>query len=365
MKLKEIISVLESYAPLSYQESYDNSGLILGNEQQEITSALITIDVTEAVVDEAIKIGANLIISHHPVIFSGIKKLTGKNYTERILLNAIKNNICIYSSHTNLDNVSNGVNAMISDKLGLINLKILKPVKGDLKKLVTFIPLDHADKVRNAVFNAGAGVIGEYDQCSYNLEGFGTFRGSENTNPFAGKKGELTFEKEVRFETIFPSRLQTNIIKALLQAHPYEEVAFDIYPLDNVYNKVGSGMVGELENPAKTIDFIKNIKTVFNAGVVRYSSLIKNKIKRVAVCGGGGSFLIDDAIRAGADLFLTGEIKYHQFFDAEDKIVLVDIGHFESEQFTKNIFYELLIKNLSNFAVHLSEINSNPIKYFC
>ena len=364
MKLSEIISLLESFAPLSYQESYDNSGLLIGDEEQDITSALVTVDVTEEVLEEAFKKGSNLIVAHHPLILAGINKFTGKSLPERLIIKAIRNNICIYAAHTNLDNVNSGVNARICEKLGLINCTILHPVKGILRKLVTFIPTEHADKVRLAVFKAGAGVIGEYDQCSYNLEGYGTFRGSENTNPFAGEKGKLNFEKEIRFETIFPEDLQSSIIKALLEAHPYEEVAYDIYPLDNTYHKIGAGMVGETSVPVNTIDFLKRMKKVFHANTVRHSKIVKDEIKKVAVCGGSGNFLIHEAIRSGADLFMTGEMKYHQFFEAGDKIILADIGHFESEQFTKEIFYDLLIKNFPKFAVHLSEVNTNPIKYF-
>jgi dinuclear metal center YbgI/SA1388 family protein len=363
MKLVEITSLLESFAPLSYQESYDNSGLQVGDEQQDITSALITVDVTDEVLDEAMKKGSNLIITHHPLIFSEIKKITGKSMSERLIIKAIRNNICIYAAHTNLDNIKSGVNARICQKLELKNCTILSPVKGALKKLVTFIPPEHAEKVRQAVFGAGAGVIGEYDQCSYNLEGYGTFRGSGNTNPFIGEKGKLNFEKEIRFETIFPENLQSAIIRALLEAHPYEEVAYDIYPLDNTHHETGAGMVGETSVPFDTINFLKRMKKVFNASTVRYSKVVKDKINKVAVCGGSGSFLIREAIHSGADLFITGEMKYHQFFEAEDKIILADIGHFESEQFTKEIFYELLIKNFPKFAVHLSEVNTNPINY--
>jgi dinuclear metal center YbgI/SA1388 family protein len=363
MKLVEITSLLESFAPLSYQESYDNSGLQVGDEQQDITSALITVDVTDEVLDEAMKKGSNLIITHHPLIFSEIKKITGKSMSERLIIKAIRNNICIYAAHTNLDNIKSGVNARICQKLELKNCTILSPVKGALKKLVTFIPPEHAEKVRQAVFGAGAGVIGEYDQCSYNLEGYGTFRGSGNTNPFIGEKGKLNFEKEIRFETIFPENLQSAIIRALLEAHPYEEVAYDIYPLDNTHHETGAGMVGETSVPFDTIHFLKRMKKVFNASTVRYSKVVKDKINKVAVCGGSGSFLIREAIHSGADLFITGEMKYHQFFEAEDKIILADIGHFESEQFTKEIFYELLIKNFPKFAVRLSEVNTNPINY--
>ena len=356
--------MLESFAPLSYQESYDNSGLLIGDEQQDITSALVTVDITDEVLEEALKKGSNLIVTHHPLILSGIKKITGRSLPERLIMKAIRNNLCIYAAHTNLDNVNSGVNARICEKLGLINCKILQPVKGILKKLVTFIPTEHAEKVRLAVFNAGAGVIGQYDQCSYNLEGYGTFRGSENSNPFAGEKGKLSFEKEIRFETIFPEYLQSTIIKALMEAHPYEEVAYDIYPLDNTNHKIGAGMVGDTSAPVNTIDFLKRMKKIFNAKSIRHSKIVKDKIKKVAVCGGSGNFLIHEAIRSGADLFLTGEMKYHQFFEAGDKIILADIGHFESEQFTKEIFYDLLIKNFPKFAVHLSGVNTNPINYF-
>ena len=363
MKLAEIISLIESFAPLSYQESYDNSGLLIGDEQQDITSALVTVDVTEEVLDEAIKKGSNLIISHHPLILSGIKKITGKSLPERLIIRSIRNNICVYAAHTNLDNIQSGVNARICEKLGLINCKILNPFKGILKKLVTFIPPEHADKVRLAVFKAGAGVIGEYDQCSYNLEGHGTFRGSDNTNPFVGEKGKLNFEKEIRFETVFPENLQTLIIRALLEAHPYEEVAYDIYSLENAHDRVGSGMTGETSEPVKTSEFLGRLKKIFHAKAVRHSKIVRDQINKVAVCGGSGSFLIHEAIGSGADIFITGEIKYHQFFEAGDKIILADIGHYESEQFTKEIFYELLIKNFPKFAVHLSEVNTNPINY--
>jgi dinuclear metal center YbgI/SA1388 family protein len=364
VQLTEIISLLESFAPLSYQESYDNSGLLIGDEQQDITSALVTVDVTDEVLEEALKKGSNLIVTHHPLILSGIKKITGRSLPERLIMKAIRNNLCIYAAHTNLDNVNSGVNARICEKLGLINCKILQPAKGTLRKLVTFIPTEHAEKVRQAVFDAGAGVIGQYDQCSYNLEGYGTFRGSEKSNPFAGEKGKLSFEKEIRFETIFQENLQSTIIKALLEAHPYEEVAYDIYPLDNTDHKIGAGMAGDTPAPVNTIDFLKRMKKIFNAKSIRHSKIIKDKIQKVAVCGGSGNLLIPEAIRSGADLFLTGEIKYHQFFEAGDKIILADIGHFESEQFTKEIFYDLLIKNFPKFAVHLSGVNTNPINYF-
>jgi dinuclear metal center YbgI/SA1388 family protein len=364
MKLSEIISVIESFAPLAYQENYDNAGLVTGDPTRDIKKALITVDVTEKIIDEAVNAGADLIISHHPVIFNEIKKITGSTFTERIIIKAIKKDLAIYSAHTNLDNIKEGVNLKICQKLGLTNPRILSPVKGELRKLVTFVPLDHADNVRLALFSSGAGQIGEYEQCSYNLEGLGTFRGSENTNPYTGEKGKLHFEKEIRIETIFPKAIESKVISALITTHPYEEVAYDIYPLDNYYDRVGMGMIGELEKETDELSFLSKIKSVFNTKVIKHSRLKNKSIKRVAVCGGSGSKLIKDAIRAQADIFITGDIRYHQFFEASDQIIIADIGHYESEQFTKEIFYELLKKKLPKFALHLSEYNTDPIKYF-
>ncbi len=363
MKIKDIISCLENFAPLSFQESYDNSGLIIGNTNSEVTSALISIDVTEALIDEAIEKNINLIISHHPIIFNGLKKITGDNYTERLVIKAIKNDIAIYAFHTNLDYVKDGVNSKICNKLGLKNCKILKPLKNELKKIVTFVPIQHAEKVRVALFNAGAGHIGNYDQCSYNVEGKGTFNALDNTKPFVGKKGELHYEDEIRIETIFPKHLENKIISSLIDVHPYEEVAYDIYQLDNKYDKAGIGMIGDLENEIDEKDFLKNIKNIFKTNIVRYTKLLNKKIKKVAVCGGSGSFLLNDAIYKKADIFISGDFKYHQFFDANNKILIADIGHFESEQFTVEIIYEILKKNLPKFAAQITKINTNPITY--
>lgn len=364
LTINEIVQFLETVAPPALQESYDNAGLVVGNPEAEISSALVTIDVTEAVVDEAIEKKAGLIIAHHPIIFSGIKKLTGKNYVERTVLKAIKNDVAIFAAHTNLDAVIGGVNTKICEKLGLKNCKVLQPVSGQLKKLVTFIPVNFADKVRTAVFNAGAGHIGNYDSCGYNLEGTGSFRAGENTNPYVGEKGEVHFEKEIRFETIFPGWLQSKIIKALFEAHPYEEVAYDIYPLENSYEKAGMGMVGELEKPLSEPDFLSLLKKTFGTGCIKHTALKGKNVTKIAICGGAGSFLINHAIAAKADFFVTGDFKYHQFFDAENKIVIADVGHYESEQFTKELFYELLTKKFPKFAVRFSEVKTNPVFYF-
>ena len=362
--IKDVINYLESVAPPALQESYDNAGLIVGNETAEVKGILICLDSTEAVLYEALKKNCNLIVAHHPIVFSGLKKLNGKNYVERTVIKAIQNNVAIYASHTNLDHVQGGVNNKICERLGLKNCRILSPKKNILRKLVTFCPAEQVDKIRTALFEAGAGHIGNYDECSYNIEGYGTFRGGEGTNPFVGEKGRQHRENETRVESIFPSYLQSNIITNLLRAHPYEEVAYDIYPLENSHQQVGAGMIGELENEMDEKDFLAHVKKSMKTDCIRHTALLNKKVKRIAVCGGAGSFLLNDAIREKADVFITGDFKYHQFFDADGKIVIADIGHYESEQFTKELFYELLKQNFSTFAAHLSETVTNPINYF-
>ncbi len=365
MTIREIISYLESFAPTSYQESYDNAGLIIGDSEAIITGALLTLDITESVIDEAIETGCELIIAHHPILFKGVKKLNGNSYVERCVIKAIKNDIAIYASHTNLDSITGGVNTKICEKIGLTNLSILAPMKEQLVKLVTFIPEDHLEKVRDALFEAGAGNIGKYDKCSFSTDGTGTFRGGEETNPYIGEPGEFHFEKEARFETIFPRHLKNKIVNALLKTHPYEEVAYDVYPLANTFSEVGSGMIGELPGAENEIDFLSRLLDIFGCKSIRHTYLLGKPIRRVAVCGGSGSFLLPAAISAGVDIFVTADMKYHEFFDAEEKIVVADIGHYESEQFTKELFYEILIKKFPNFALRLSEVKTNPVLYLC
>ncbi len=363
MKLTEITNYLESFAPLPFQESYDNSGLIIGDAEMMVKRALLALDVTEAIVEEAMEIDAQLIISHHPVIFFGVKSLTGKTSFERAVIKAIKNDIAIYAMHTNLDNVMGGVNSKIAEKIGLNNTRILSPVKNQLSKLVTFVPHDKASGVREAIFNAGAGVIGKYDMSSYNITGEGSFRGGDDSNPYVGKKGVIHFEKEIRIETIFPKHLEKKIVKALLDSHPYEEVAYDLYPLDNAYGNVGSGLLGELNKPEEEKQFLGRIKELFFVPVIKHTTLLGKPLQKIAVCGGSGSHLLPDAMHAGADVFISADFKYHQYFDADNQILVVDIGHFESEQFTLEIFYDILTKKFPKFAVHFSDINTNPINY--
>jgi dinuclear metal center YbgI/SA1388 family protein len=363
MKLKNITDFLESYAPLAYQESYDNAGLICGNNEMEIKSALICLDSTEAVLDEAIEKGCNLVIAHHPIVFSGLKKFNGKNYVERIIIKAIKNDIAIYAAHTNLDNVFNGVNSKIAAKLGLINCKVLSPQKDKLKKLITFCPEDKADSLRKALFSAGAGHIGNYDECSFNTNGLGTFRAGSGSNPYVGELGKRHEENETKIEVIYHSDRESKLLNALAGTHPYEEPAYDLIPLSNENKMIGSGLIGELPEAREEMEFLKSLKVQMNTSCIRHTGLRNKKIEKVAICGGSGSFLLKNAINAGADVFVTGDFKYHQFFDSENRIIIADIGHYESEQFTGELFYDILKKKFSTFALHLSKINTNPINY--
>ncbi len=363
MKIKEIVSALERFAPLPLQDGFDNAGLQIGLTDAEATGALLCLDVTEAVLDEAIALGFNLVVSHHPLIFKGYKSITGKDYVERCMLKAIKNDIVIYSAHTNLDNAQNGVNFKIAEKIGLKNVRILQPKEDGLIKLVTFVPLAQADLIRNILFAAGCGVVGYYDSCSYNSRGEGTFRAKEGTHPFCGSIGELHTEKEVRIETILPAFKKNEAIKALLSVHPYEEPVFDFYPLLNEWAQVGSGVVGELEEPETESFFLKRIKRTFEVGCVRHNKLSGREIQKVALCGGAGAFLIPQAVRCDADVFITGEIKYHDYFGREGDILLAEIGHYESEQYTKEIFHSIIVELFPNLAIQLSKINTNPIKY--
>lgn len=364
MTTQHIIQHLEQFAPPAYQESYDNSRLICGDKNKTVRAALCTLDCTEEVVDEAIKKNCDLIIAHHPILFKSLKSLTGTNYIERTIIKAIKNDIAIYAIHTNLDHSWDGVNRVIGEKLGLNNLRILSPKSGVMNKLHTFVPTSHAAIVRNAIFEAGAGQIGAYSKCSFNVEGKGTFLAGENSDPFVGSKGQVHCEDEVKIEVVFPIHLKAPIISALKASHPYEEVAFDIVALENEHPQIGSGMIGELDEAMDETNFIKFASNVFNVPVVRHTNPLGKPIRRVAFCGGAGSFLLGNAKNEGADIFITGDFKYHEFFDAEDQILILDVGHFESEQFTPILLKQLIEKKFHTFAVLLSEVKTNPVHYF-
>jgi dinuclear metal center YbgI/SA1388 family protein len=363
MFVKDVASIIEEFAPLGYQESYDNAGLLVGSLDNKVNGVLLSIDVTPQVIDEALARDADLIVAHHPLIFKGLKRLTGSNSVEQSVIKAIKHGISIYCAHTNLDSVWNGVSTAAAKELGLNNISVLSPASNQLVKLVTFVPHANAKEVRLALFEAGAGQIGNYDYCSYNIEGTGTFRAGESTNPFVGLKGELHQEPETKIEVIVPRPVLSKTISALLRSHPYEEVAYDIYPIENTNPRAGLGVVGQLAKPQAELDFLKRVKKIFSAGCVRHSPLTGKHIERVAICGGSGAEFIGQAKAAGADMFITADVKYHQFFEAEGKLIVADVGHFESEQVALEIFYEVLTKKIPNFAVLKSNVKTNPINY--
>jgi len=364
MNLKDLTSYLDSEVPLSFQEDYDNSGLQVGTPGQEISSALISLDVTEEVIDEAIALKCDLLVTHHPLIFNGIKNLTGNSYIERVIYKAVKHDIAIYSAHTNLDIFKNGVSRKMAQKIGLKGITVLSPSPDRLLKLVTYIPETHLDIVRNALFDAGAGVIGNYDQCGFTVAGTGSFRANESATPFIGEKGRLHSELEIRFETILFTHLKEKVIKALINSHPYEEVAYDLYSLENHNAEIGLGCVGNLPEPVSEENFLRIVNSAFDARGIRYSHLTGKMVNRVALCGGSGASLINSAVSCGADAFLTADIKYHDFFKTEKKLLLVDAGHFETEKFSGEILKDLIIKKFPKFAVRFSETNTNPINYF-
>jgi dinuclear metal center YbgI/SA1388 family protein len=364
MKTKELVNYLNTAIPKGLQEEYDNSGLLVGSTNNELSGVLVTVDVTEEVIDEALQKGANFILAHHPLIFSGLKSLTGKDHVERSVIKAIKNDVAIYAAHTNLDNLKNGFNFMMADRLGLKNQQILRPRQNDLVKLVFFVPHDYADQVRKAIFEAGAGVIGDYDQCSYNLQGQGTFRPGEGSDPHSGKKGEMHFEAETRVATFFPSYKTAEVIEAMNEAHPYEEVVYDLYALKNEDKDNGAGVIGTLEKEIPPKDFLDLVKKNLKTNCIRHTKLFNSFVYRIAIAGGSGTFLLNDAIAQKADVFVSADFKYHNFFEADEKIVIADIGHFESEQMSKEFFYELLTKKFHNFATHLSEVITNPVNYY-
>jgi dinuclear metal center YbgI/SA1388 family protein len=364
MFINSIIQHLESFAPLFLQEDYDNAGLIIGNGSDICTGALISLDCTEAIVQEAMNNNCNLIISHHPIVFKGLKKINGRTYVERTIIKAIKNDIAVYAIHTNLDNTIVGVNGKIAAMLGLKNVRILSPKKDLLQKLTACAPLAYYDTLLNALFAAGAGDIGNYSECSFKSIGVGTFTPGKKANPFIGKIDHRETVQEIKLEVVFPSWLQNDIINSLKANHPYEEVAYDIYNLENTYDQTGSGIVGELSTALTETQLLMHVANVFKLKQIKHTALPGKMCHKIAVCGGAGSFLLPNAIAAGADAFITADIKYHEYFDADEKLLLLDIGHYESEQYTVDLLFELLSNKFPNFALLKTGVNTNPVQYF-
>ncbi len=363
MKLHEISTFLERKIPLQFQEDYDNCGLLVGDPDLEVTGALLCLDITMKVMDEAIGKGMNLLISHHPILFRGLKKVVQGHRESELVIKAIKNNLAIYAIHTNLDNAAGGLNVLLMKKIGVPDPVILSPRRNALSKLVTFVPTDYAETVREAIFTAGAGVIGKYDSCSFNLPGRGTFRASSLANPYVGKKNELHVEPEIRIEAIVPSHLISQAVKAMIGAHPYEEVAYDIYPLSNAFPGLGAGVIGELDTKMRPGEFLANMKRVLGLKMIRHTRTGRNFVKKIALCTGSGSFLIPEVLAAGADAFVTSDLKYHDFFEGEGRLLLADIGHYESEHMVKEWLYDTLIEKFPNFACLKSQVITNPIHY--
>lgn len=362
VKIKDIANALEMFAPLPLQDDFDNCGLQIGLTDAEVAGVLLCLDVTEAIVDEAIASGCNLIISHHPIIFKPLKRITGSNYIERLVIKALANGVAIYSAHTNIDNAPKGINYRLAQIMGLLNVRILLPKEESLLKLAVYVPVSHAGNVREALFAAGCGEIGNYSSCSYNVAGYGTFKASEGCNPFCGSVGEFHKEEEVRIETVLPAYLKGRAVSAILKAHPYEEPAFDIYPLKNSWNSVGTGVIGELPEERDAIGFMKEIKEKLGAGSLRYSPLPGKKIRRVALCSGAGGSFATAAMAAGADLYITGEARYHDMFNYPSMTVAV-IGHYESEACVMDIFDELLSGRFPELRIKKTSVNTNPVSY--
>lgn len=364
MTVREITSCLEQWAPLTYAEDFDNVGLLVGDYDQHIEGVLVAHDALEAVIDEAILNKCNLIVSFHPIIFQGIKQLTGSSYVERAVLKAVKNDIAIYALHTALDVQPSGVNKGLSDALGLTKTQVLIPSKGALLKLNTYVPNAHLTEIQEALFEAGAGALGNYDQCSYTSLGEGTFRPLKGSNAFVGEIGNQHKEPETQLQVVFPKHVKPDVIHALQQAHPYETVAYELSTLENVDEQLGMGCIGNLAEPVAEEVFLRHLKKIVGTPCFRHSALLGKKIARVALLGGSGSFAIEAALRQQADVFITADLKYHDFFKAEKKCLLLDIGHFESEQFTKKTIIEFLSKNFPNFAFISSKTDTNPVHYF-
>ena len=363
MRIQKIIDVIEEWAPPVYAENFDNVGLIIGDAHRDCKGVLVTHDTLENVVDECISKNLNLIVSFHPIIFSGLKKLTQSSYVERVIIKAIKNDICVYAIHTALDNHRYGVSHALAENLGLLNIKVLSPKKNAIRKLITYAPKDKVSLLLKNLYKAGAGSIGNYDECSFTSTGTGTFKGNEKSNPKLGERGKKTVTDEVQINLIFEFHKQTKILQALFKFHPYEEVAYEVFKLKNENQNIGMGSIGDLEKEMDEEEFISTIQKKLNIEMIRHSKKNGKKIKKVAVLGGSGSFAISSAISSNADALITADLKYHDFFQAENKILLIDAGHYETEQFTKKLIHDYLNKKLPNFAIVLSESITNPVNY--
>jgi dinuclear metal center YbgI/SA1388 family protein len=364
MRISNLLSVLHSFAPPDLAESYDNPGLLVGDPQTEVTGILINLDMTEAVIREAHQRGCNVVVAHHPILFTALKKLSGSDYVSRALRLAIKLDVALIAVHTNLDNVRQGVNHRMAQQLGLVNTRILSPKPATLRKLEVYVPVEHRVALLQALWKAGAGQIGNYGEASFSSEGQGTFLPLEGANPAIGGVGQHETVLESRIEVVFPAHLKGAVLAAMRAAHPYEEVAHQVIATENSIADIGAGLVGDLPSPLGKRAFLEKVRQAFGCGGIRYADAPLDEVSRVALCGGSGSFLTSAALRAGAQAFVTADVTYHKFFDNEDRMLLLDVGHHESEQYTSALISDVLLKSFPNFAVHLSETLTNPVKYF-
>ncbi len=369
MRCSEIITYFEEWAPKEISWQRDNVGLQVGSFEREVKNILISLDFTDRVLDDAIKKRCNLIITHHPFLFNPLRKIdTSKDRKSILLEKLIKNDITLYSAHTNLDFTKEGVSFQLARKLKLKNISFLVNLKSNQYKIIVFVPADAVDKVAQAIFNAGGGIIGQYSHCSFRTPGVGTFFGSEKTNLAVGKK--ISFEKidEVKLEVLVNSWKQHKVISAMIKSHPYEEVAYDVIPVENSNVNYGSGAVGELENPISPGDFLNHVVRNLKIKNFRYTKGKNSKIRRVAVCGGSGSDLIRDAVNQNADAFITADLKYHTFQDYEGKIMLVDAGHYETEIHSldevKRRLTNFLHERNSKVKIFKYSGSTNPIVFF-
>ena len=363
MIVKDVIDFLNYYAPLDYAEDFDNAGLLVGDEKNKVSGILICHDSITEVIDEAINLGYNLVVSFHPILFKGITKLTPNNYVNKSIIKAVKNNISIFSTHTALDNSKFGVNMQLCKELGVSNPRILHPKNGTIKKLTTYIPKENAEKLKKELFKSGAGSIGKYEHCSFSFEGHGTFKGNQESNPSIGKKLEDTDQKEICINITYLKHLEKKVLNSLKEYHPYEEIAYEINTLENTNKNIGLGMYGDIQNKMDEKEFLSYLKKKLKVKFLKHSKLLQKKVKRIALLGGSGSFGIEKAISVGADVYITSDLKYHDYFRAEKSILLVDVGHYESEQYTNKLMYKILTKKFPNFAIALTKINTNPVNY--
>ena len=357
MKIKEVIQFLEQKFPLHWQEDFDNCGVQCGDKERELTGIVVCFDMSEAVIDEALAQGSNMVISHHPIIYKhGLKKIEPTNRVGKIIYKALENKILLYSMHTNIDSGKAGGNVLFAKKLELQNLSVLVPKENQFCKLVVFVPAENSALLKEAMFKIGCGNIGNYSHCSYSCEGIGSFKPLTGVNPHIGKHNRLERVDEERIEMIFPKNIKRQVIETLYGHHPYEEPAFDIITLENQNREVGLGRIGLLPTSMLAKDFILYIKEKLNLDFVKFSGNRDAEIKKVAVCGGGGASFISEALTAGVNAYITGDLKYHDFFIPENKMLLIDIGHFEGEHFIREIITSLLQENFNTFATHFTEV---------